>query len=232
MTSTTRPPPRGQRLPRIARAAPSCSTRPRPSSSSPATTRPRWTTSPSGPGSPSRCSTSTSPASSTSTSRCSTSTATTLEQLVRDGAGAPTATTRSASSATIARLLRVRRAARARPSGWSSSPTSPTSPQVRRALDAVEPELRRGDRRGHRRGHRPARRRARACSASALAGMAQVAARHWLAQGGDVPEDEAAASSAPSPGAAWGRSPSSSLTRDRVGVRSWRMPACRPPSAG
>jgi len=28
---------------------------------------------------------------------------------------------------------------------------------------------------------------------SALAGMAQVAARHWLAQGGDVPEPEAAA---------------------------------------
>ena len=28
---------------------------------------------------------------------------------------------------------------------------------------------------------------------SALAGMAQVAARHWLAQGGDVPEQEAAA---------------------------------------
>ena len=28
---------------------------------------------------------------------------------------------------------------------------------------------------------------------SALAGMAQVAARHWLAQGGDVPEHEAAA---------------------------------------
>ena len=27
---------------------------------------------------------------------------------------------------------------------------------------------------------------------SALAGMAQVAARHWLAQGGDVPEAEAA----------------------------------------
>ena len=28
---------------------------------------------------------------------------------------------------------------------------------------------------------------------SALAGMAQVSARHWLAQGGDIPEDEAAA---------------------------------------
>jgi hypothetical protein len=28
---------------------------------------------------------------------------------------------------------------------------------------------------------------------SALAGMAQVAARHWLAQDGDVPEPEAAA---------------------------------------
>ena len=28
---------------------------------------------------------------------------------------------------------------------------------------------------------------------SALAGMAQVSARHWLAQGGDVPETEAAA---------------------------------------
>ncbi|MBR7743827.1 TetR/AcrR family transcriptional regulator [Phycicoccus sp. BSK3Z-2] len=27
---------------------------------------------------------------------------------------------------------------------------------------------------------------------SALAGMAQVAARHWLAQGGDIPEEEAA----------------------------------------
>ena len=41
-----------------------------------ATTPPRWTTSPSGPASPSRCSTSTSPASSSSTSPCSTSRAT------------------------------------------------------------------------------------------------------------------------------------------------------------
>ena len=56
-------------------AAPSCSRPRRPPSSSPATTRPPWTTSPSAPASPSRCSTSTSPASSSSTSPCSTSTA-------------------------------------------------------------------------------------------------------------------------------------------------------------
>ena len=48
--------------------------------------------------------------------------------------------------------------------------------------------------------HDPAFRRDRTvivyCAAggrSALAGMAQVAARHWLAQDGDVPEQEAAA---------------------------------------
>ena len=49
-----------------------------------ATTRPRWTTSPSAPGSASRCSTSTSRASSSSTSRCSTSTPTPSSVRVRD----------------------------------------------------------------------------------------------------------------------------------------------------
>ena len=68
--------PAGRRGCPVRPGASSCSRPPRRSSSRRATTPPRWTTSPSGPASPSPCSTSTFPASSSSTWRCWTRTAT------------------------------------------------------------------------------------------------------------------------------------------------------------
>ena len=69
---------------------------------------------------------------------------------------------------------------------------------------------------------------------SALAGMAQVAARHWLAQGGDVPEPEAAAMISALAWRGLGFLPQGGfLTRPPARrVRSGRMPECRPPTAG
>lgn len=70
----------------------------------------------------------------------------------------------------------------------------------------------------------------RALLGSALAGMAQVAARHWLAQDGDIPEGEAARIISPSRGAASGPSrrsaaePDPSLSPRRTRPRSEQGP--------
>ena len=174
---------RGQRMP--ARSdAPRSSTPPSRSSSSPATTWPSWTRSPSAPGCPSRSSTSASPASSGSTSPSSTPSPTRCSGLL----GTPS-----------------RRRTTTRPGSWR--PSRPALEYVSRGRVApwliFESDLRsRPEVSSRLEGFSVACAAAMAEVISAdtslsaedahllgmaLTGMAQIAARDWLAQGGPVP---------------------------------------------
>ena len=172
-------------------AASSCWPLPSRSSWRRATTRPRWTTSPSGPGSASRCSTSTSPGS------CDLYLA-----LARRQRATPSSTPcRAALAATHDNKLRVEgtiaayfayvERRRPAPSGWCSSPTSPanrpsgsgSTGSPRRARQAVSEVIAEDT------GLSPAR--TRCCWPPGSPASAQVAARWWLTQAGAVPRDAA-----------------------------------------
>ena len=151
---------------RAAPVGPSCSAPPRRSSSRRATTRPRWTTSPSAPASASRCSTSTSRASSTSTWPCSTSTPTSSSIGAVREALASTTRQQAAGRRHDGGVLRVRRRDGA-PFRLVFESDLTNEPAVRERVDADAARLRRGDRRGDRGGHRRCRHGRRPCSPSA-----------------------------------------------------------------